>query len=77
MLKKRKANQRIDLIKETRRFYHVEFDLYVDKLWVEDGLTAKTLQRRIKDELPSDLCQSHIGDEIEVKNIKVRLKQRQ
>ena len=55
----------------TDRTYKVSFELFVDGRWIDDGLNAKTLERRIKEELPSDLCSSAYGSEIVVRNIRV------
>lgn len=54
--------------------YKITFELEVDKCWVDDGLTAKTLARRIKEELPSDLVSVATSSEIVVKKIKVSVK---
>lgn len=54
--------------------YKIEFELCVDKVWVEDGITCETLKKRIGEELPSDLCPYAYGGEIFVKNLKVKVK---
>jgi hypothetical protein len=53
--------------------YSISFDLYVDGKWIEDGLTAATLRRRIKEELPTELCSAAFGSEITVKKINVKI----
>jgi len=55
------------------RTYKVEFEISIDKVWLEDGLNAETLKRRIKDELPDDLCPYKKGGEIEIKKINIKL----
>jgi hypothetical protein len=43
--------------------YKIEFELDVAKAWVDDGLNLKTLKRRIKEELPDNLCPyAHEGE---------------
>jgi len=58
------------------RTYHIEFDLFVTGLWIDDGLCAETLARRIKGELPGQLQSCADGSEIVVRKIKVVVAQR-
>ena len=53
--------------------FKVEFQLNVDQTWIDDGISAKVLKRRIKDELPGELCPYAYGYEFALKNIKVNL----
>ena len=53
--------------------YGVSFNLFVTGNWIEDGLTISTLKRRIKEELPDNLAPWHCGEEVEVKNIEVKV----
>ena len=53
------------------RIYKIEFEISVDQIWFDDGLDAKVLKRRIKDELPSNLCSYANENELFIKKIKV------
>lgn len=52
--------------------YKVMFEISVANVWKEDGLTAKVLERRIKEELPGNLVSVSYGYEIFIKKIKAR-----
>jgi hypothetical protein len=53
--------------------YKIEFELTVEEEWVNDGLNAKTIKRRVKEELPGNLLPYALNCECEVKKIKVNL----
>lgn len=56
------------------KIYKIELELNVSGNWIEDGLNQATLKRRIKDELPGNLCPYAYGHEVFVKKINISIK---
>lgn len=59
------------------KIYKIEFEMAVADCWIDDGISSETLKRRIKNELPSNLCPyaygaGDKGGEIFIKNLKIR-----
>jgi hypothetical protein len=54
--------------------YTVQLQLSVAECWAIDGLTASTIKRRIKEELPHQLCPFMSDKEIIISKIIVKVK---
>jgi hypothetical protein len=54
------------------RKYKVDFEISVDQIWFDDGLDAKTLARRIKEELPSKLCPYADSSELFISKLNIK-----